>query len=220
MIIGITTRVQKITYGEKYELRDGLAHDWCNLFESINVTPILIPNGLTHTLDYVKKLGVERLILSGGEDLGKLEQKNLETEPTIRDKVELNLLSWALSDNIPVLGVCRGMQIINIFFGGKITRKLEEMVPDENHSGKAHKIRFINNYLSGKEFTVNSYHNQGIVQEDLAAQLEMIAHTKGGVVEALRHREKSLIGIQWHPERNKCISEVDQHIIKLWMENK
>lgn len=228
MIVGITTRLAPASYGSVREQRDALAHDWFRLFHKLDVTPILIPNALSDPVEYVEKIGIRRLLLSGGDSLGPLAQEQpaetipvsgmVSRMPTHRDLTEAALLDWAWRKSIPVLGVCRGLQMINSFFGGGLTRSLARDLPQEPHVACMHQIRFVSGPLTDRICDVNSYHDEGVLKADLAPPLEILAETTGGVVEALCYPCKPIFAIQWHPERYRSFSDTDNFFLQAWLE--
>lgn len=228
MIVGITTRLAPVSYGSVQEQRDALAHDWIRLCHRLDMTPILIPNTLSDPVEYVEKIGIKRLLLSGGNSLGLLAQEQaaeiipvsgiVSGMPTHRDLTEAALLDWAWKKSIPVLGVCRGLQMINSYFGGGLTRALARDLPQEPHVACTHQIRFVSGPLTDRICDVNSYHNEGVLKADLAPPLEILAETTGGVVEALRYPGKPIFAIQWHPERYGSVSDIDNFFLQAWLE--
>ncbi len=127
------------------------------------------------------------MVLSGGGDL----QRYGGDEPG-RDATEQAVLGLALERDLPVLGVCRGMQAVVEHFGG-------QLVEVDGHVGARHA-------LSESPRTVNSYHRLAAVE--VAAPLVAIAHV-GPVVEAVRHLQARIIGVMWHPEREARFDEAD-----------
>jgi gamma-glutamyl-gamma-aminobutyrate hydrolase PuuD len=224
MIVGITSRLAPVSYGSVLEQRDALAHDWFRLFHKLDVTPILIPNALSDPAKYVEKIGIKRLLLSGGDSLGPLAQEQMveiipvSGMPTHRDLTEAALLDWAWKKSIPVLGVCRGLHMINSYFGGRLTRSLAGDLPQEPHVACMHQIRFVSGPLTDRVYNVNSYHDEGVLRTDLAPPLEILAETTGGVVEALRYPRKPIFAIQWHPERYGSFSDIDNFFLQAWLE--
>ena len=100
--IGISLRVELI---KKYdEKRDCISHDWINFLQKIDCMPILIPNNLHDVENYITDLNLDAIILSGGDNIGDFPE---------RDKTENSILEFGIKNAIPILGVCRGMQIIN-----------------------------------------------------------------------------------------------------------
>ena len=106
--VGISLRVENIkNYNEK---RDAISQDWIKFCNSAGLIPILIPNNLKNTKEFLKSIDVDMLIFSGGDNIGD----NIE-----RDKTEKNMMEFAIKNKIPSLWVCRGMQFFNKFFWRK-----------------------------------------------------------------------------------------------------
>ncbi len=159
------------------------------------------------------------VILSGGVDSHPLFYKNpridyplAQTFNEERDKFEINIFEMAQNLRIPILGICRGMQLINIALGGTLIQDLEEN-GNKNHR-KMQNIDGLHSIVVEKDSLfyeianidsgmVNSAHHQGIDQ--IADNLRASAWSDDRVVEALEYKDKSinsfLIAIQWHPER-------------------
>lgn len=189
--IGISQRiVNEQNYVEK---RDALSHDWSNFLEKIDLIPVFIPNGLADTVSFLESFGLNGMILSGGDNLG--------VHPD-RDKTELECLKFAITKKIPVLGVCRGMQLINNFFGGSIIQN-----NNTKHVRNNHVIKIldpdISNILKTNSIVVNSYHINLITKDVLAPSLMSIAIDEtDNSIESLRHEKYPILGVMWHPERN------------------
>ena len=107
--------------------------------------------------------------------------------------------------NIPLLGICRGAQAINIFLKGKI-------VKIDNHVKKKHDV----NLFLSKEFKIktNSYHEYGIKKKILGRNLKILAQTNDQSIELFQHNKKKIMGMMWHPERYNKFREFDLRIIK------
>jgi len=214
MIVGISMRLAPVTYDKIVEQRDALSHDWLYLLQNLGATTVLVPNSLSDPCLYVESLGISRLLLSGGDSLGGFSNA---AEQSTRDSTEFKLLEWALSQNVPVLGVCRGLHVINAFFGGAITRDLSRCIPGEAHRACSHRVKFVAGDLAGSEASVNSFHDQGVLQDQLSSDLMIVAKTDCGVVEALRHPTCRIEAVQWHPERSRPIQALDRQLMAKWL---
>ena len=152
--------------------------------------------------------GYAGLILAGGVDMepSLFGQENRGTEQidTRRDEAELELLDWFLSRGKPVLGICRGHQVANVWAGGDLIQDLGEQVP--LHRGETDRVHGVNvaedsllHRLYGAQFFVNSSHHQGVGR--LGRGLRVTALSEDGVIEAMEHDTLPLITVQFHPER-------------------
>jgi putative glutamine amidotransferase len=198
MMVLVSMRI--VDGGDYTEPRDAISHDWGHLFEQHHFVPILVPNALDD-LDRYFNLDASGLLLTGGDDLGP------EGRPTRRDLTEIGLIGKAIAAKLPIFGVCRGLQILNRYFGGRIDRKLPE-----NHVGE-HDVRL----QDGSTQRVNSFHNNGVMLPGIASGLVPFAVTEAGVVEAMRHPELPITAIQWHPERPSPSATLDGELIRRWL---
>jgi gamma-glutamyl-gamma-aminobutyrate hydrolase PuuD len=167
------------------------------------------------TQDYVSLL--DGLVLQGGADIcptvyGEELTDVLGPTDSIRDRFELELLGAFAAAGKPVLGVCRGMQLINVAYGGTLHQDLEiAKVTSRAHrkldlyDEHTHDIQFVPNgwlgsiYESSSNALVNSIHHQAVKR--LGDGLVIEATAGDGVIEAIRHPELPfMVGVQWHPE--------------------
>ena len=189
--IGITFRITNAeTYEEK---RDSLSHDWAEFLESINIIPILIPNSISNVDEYLENLHLDGLILSGGDNIGDDKK---------RDDTEIKILKFGILNELPIFGVCRGMQVINNFFNGTI-----EKTSSMNHVNNSHSIQIHNENFIGfldNSITVNSFHQNLIHKNNIGTDLEIFATSEiDETIEGFYHKNYPIIGVMWHPERLK-----------------
>jgi len=178
----------RITQAAAYpEPRDSISHDWIRRLDAWGMTPAPVPNALADAPGYLAALAPGLLILTGGDDLGATQ---------LRDTVETALLNHACVAGIPVLGVCRGLQLINVNFGGWLG-------PVEGHIARPHTVTLAGPWqaLYGDETLVNSYHAAGIPADGLAPGLTATARDRAGAVEGAVHQSLPVAGVMWHPER-------------------
>ena len=205
--IGITFRITNAeTYDEK---RDSLSHDWPVFLEKIQAIPIWIPNSVTNLEQFLQEVDLDGIILSGGDNIGQTPE---------RDKTEIKLIDYAINNNIPIFGVCRGMQVLNKFFGGE-----QEFLNTDTHVGNNHSIKIKNESFSklinSTDVLVNSYHRNIISVDSLAETLTPFAFSDiDNTVEAFVHSTLPIIGVMWHPEREQKL--FDEKIVGSIFKNK
>lgn len=148
------------------------------------------------------------LILPGGGDIdpklfGQLNQGSRTIDPVL-DRLQLTILRSFVLHKKPVLGICKGMQLINIYFGGDIIQHLSSYKQhqydgqDQVHNTTAVSGSLLHK-LYGEHFTVNSAHHQGV---DIPGRgIHYTQSCSDGVTEGLSHSFLPIIGVQWHPER-------------------
>lgn len=225
--IGITTN-----YVDRKECKDGKRQrgmdnqdllmstvDYSAIVKQAGGLPLLIPILALETdefiVDYINS--IDGLILSGGPDIdpslyGQQPKEGLKDTVIKRDQFELKLLKYALKTNTPVLGICKGIQLINVFFGGQLYQDLgNEWESKINHCGSfkdktkvIHEVTFqeeseLFKIFKTNKIKVNSFHHQGIsiVGDDLIP----IAFSEDQLVEGVIYKKSPyILGIQWHPE--------------------
>ena len=152
------------------------------------------------------------LLLCGGNDVSPkfYGQENTDCHELDekRDEIELQLIKIYAEAHKPILGICRGQQILNVAFGGDLYQDIGEVQRFfhcnwEGPADKIHPIRIqdgtIMNGLYRKWATVNTYHHQAI--HHLGNGLKAAAWSESGIIEAIEHESLPILGVQWHPER-------------------
>lgn len=153
------------------------------------------------------------LLIPGGMDVDPYfyNQDNTDStaEPIEVDRLDLDAIEIAQMLRLPIFGICRGLQIINVALGGSLFQNIEHhSLSSDSNPLKGHKILIekgnILYELFGKETQVNSYHHQAI--HKLASTLSVIAQSEDDIIEAIEG--ENILAVQWHPERMTSIPEV------------
>lgn len=188
------------------ELRDALARDWHAFLAAAlpEVAWIPVPNLGAGAARFADSWRLDGLVLSGGEDVGK-------TSP--RDCTEALLLESFLRRRRPVLGVCRGFQFIQRHFGGRLSR-----IPGDTHVCRRHPVELLDGgipvaWRSGT-LAVNSYHGIGIRRRELAPPFRAFAVTSDGFVEGAVVPGVRILGVMWHPERERPFKAFDRALVR------
>lgn len=198
MIIFITLKVLRDQYGQ---MLDGLEKGYIEYFQKEKIFPpnaifILVPNNLEQVEYLSQKLKPACIIFTGGNNVKTNDSLNLNIDDVFpeRDAVESFLIDYADQNNIFKLAICRGLQFLNLYYGGNIQYFLKNHLTAKDHLCIYEK----------QEYWVNSYHNHGIYLNDLAINLKPIVFSKNDkTVEAVINSRKisPTLGVQWHPER-------------------
>lgn len=216
MNIGISQRIIINKRGEKI---DSLEQTYIEYFQKFDVNIIPIPNKINNIDKYIESVNIERIILSGGGSLNPNYSRKMKIanyEQADRDISETKLLKIAVKNKIPVLGICRGAQVINAHFDGILIRNIKnKIVKLENHVASIHEVAlektpFLNNKINCH---VNSYHKDGFTHKELADKLRIFAKSGDGIIEGFYHKELPFIGINWHPERKSPDNNLNHEII-------
>jgi putative glutamine amidotransferase len=182
--------------------------------------PVLIP--LLDDLDTLRAIyeRTDGILIPGGVDVdptafGEKPRERLGRIDPARDRVEIQLVKWAVEDGKPVLGLCRGLQVINVALGGTLYQDLETEFPNAikhdyfptygfSRGHLAHDVAVeagsrMRHALTSSAVPVNSMHHQGI--KALASSLASSAVAPDGLIEAAESTSESyIVGVQWHPE--------------------
>ncbi|MDR9431785.1 MAG: type 1 glutamine amidotransferase [Natronomonas sp.] len=205
--IGLTQRVESVA--EYDERRDCLDQRWARLMRSMGFTPIPLFNRVSDVEAYVEQLSLDGVVFTGGNDFADLDG-GVNVAPE-RDRFEQSLLTVAIERNLPVLGVCRGLQLVNRYSGGSI-RQVDGHVATEHDLDVDQRMAAIVDTPAC--VTVNSYHNYGVTDESLGEDLTVVARAPDGSIEWIEHEAHAITAIMWHPERDSPAADLDRRIIK------
>lgn len=150
----------------------------------------------------------DHLLLPGGGDIhpswfGQIDHGSRQINPGL-DNAQFALLDSFVKKGMPVLGICRGIQLINVYFGGDIIQDLPTSSAHQYQDGdRQHPVYStpgsLLHKLYGNTCMVNSAHHQGCGR--VGRELIVTQTAPDGVIEGLEHTEKPILGVQWHPER-------------------
>ncbi len=197
-LVGVSQRVDFLSNRSEY--RDGLDQRLIAFIKLSGFLPVPVPNKLIlssdrdkrkkELLNWVKGLDLSAFVLSGGNDVSDNKE---------RDDNENWLLDYAEDKKLPVLGICRGMQILGVRNGGLLKSI-------DHHSNSLHEIK---GKISG---SVNSFHKFSF--EQLPNDFNLLAKAKDGCIEAIEHKKMPWEGWMWHPERFETFRKSDVERLK------
>ncbi|MBN3767156.1 type 1 glutamine amidotransferase [Burkholderia sp. Ac-20365] len=205
-------------------LEESIAHWVMSRDVLVFMIPTVGHQGMLHPSnirlrDYAKHL--DGLLLQGGADVSPQSYEQIATRPEwpgdrVRDMYELELLHEFIESGKPVLGVCRGCQLINVAFGGTLYQDIATDVPtagihvNEHYDQHRHSIHFpegstlVNMFPGRREAIVNSIHHQAVNQLGRDLNIEAVS-AADGIIEAVRYRRAPFVmGVQWHPEFHRA----------------
>jgi putative glutamine amidotransferase len=215
-VIGISAYSQNASWGTWDQPAVLLPRRYTDMVSRVGGLPVLLPpmDGVAGVLPRL-----DGLVLSGGGDVDPAlygAERDAESGPAnpARDNAELELCRQALASGLPVLGICRGLQVINVALGGTLHQHLPDLVGNDSHSPElngygSHKVSIASGsqlaaILGRSESAVPTHHHQAI--DRLGAGLIATAWTDDGVIEAIEFGqpdakpERFMVGVQWHPE--------------------
>lgn len=178
-------------------------------------TPLVIPvdGDADRATEYLPLL--DGLLVPGGEDVtpsfyGQAPVPQVVYTYAEKDRMDLALVRMAAEAGLPVFGICRGLQVINVCFGGTLIQDLPSQRPgslvhtSDKDAPRTHGARLVpgslmDRLLGGEPLTVNTYHHQAV--DILAPGFSITAYGEDGVVEAIEDEARNIYAVQWHPER-------------------
>ena len=183
-----------------------LSHGYFQSVVAAGGVPMIIPpvedaNTLVNTLDRI-----DALILSGGGDEPSPRLRGINQK---RDLPELMITRLAYNRQIPILGICRGIQALAVALGGKVAQDISIQAnvkhsqdadrAEQTHSIKIAEDSILHSLYGEEKIYVNSFHHQAV--KDAGDKFRVVAKSSDGIIEAMESSEyKSIIGVQWHPE--------------------
>ena len=177
--------------------RDCLDQVWIKFLLECGLIPIPVPNSVDAALTICER--VDGIVLTGGNDLAAYGG-----DAPDRDETERALLDLAEQRGLPVLGVCRGMQVIQHRFGSRLEKV-------QGHVTLRQRIS-----MDGRSVEVNSYHNFGA--KEVHPPLVSWAIAEDGVIEAVKHQDRRIAGLMWHPERCQPFAPDDMALFSRFFE--
>ena len=180
--IVFTQRVEVIeSYGERRDCADQHIADF---LYACGCLPVPIPNRPEIVDAFLDGIKPDGIFFSGGNDLASYGGNAPE-----RDETERLLIKYAEVQNVPLFGICRGLQMIATYYGASLERVERHVRVDHRVRGKI------------KRDAVNSFHGMGI--RKVVYPLEKLCRSDDGVVEAIQHEKFKIAAVMWHPERVK-----------------
>ena len=228
-LIGIPT-FHDTSLPEKLPARFAMSRPYITALEAVGAAPILLPLSLEVTTLRSLFDRIDGLFLAGGGDVnpsfyGMVQYSKTEGVDNLRDESEIRLTRWALDEDKPLLGVCRGVQTLNVAAGGTLLQDIADLAPEAMRH--QYHPEFPREYVAhdinttpgtrlseilGHSAQVNSFHHQALAQ--VAQGFQVSALAPDGVIEAIEGAgSKFAIGVQWHPE---SLIETDQSMYRLF----
>lgn len=206
------------------ERQDAISRNWFLFLRQCGITPVMIPNLVEFVPQYLKENRLEGLILTGGNNIspdlyqysGDGEVDDLAPD---RDRTEKAMLDYMFERRLPVFGVCRGLQMVNVYCGGAIIKNSSHRRNNiYDHIGTIHPVRLLSPEfveIAGTDtIKVNSFHQYGFTTSELGRGLIPIAGAPDGLVEGVIHKDLPVIAIMWHPERENPAQQFDKALFK------
>ena len=194
-LVAVSQRID--TVSNRLEVRDSVDQRLNEFLIEAGYITVPVPNAIsTHVVDqkildcWIDRISFDGLVLTGGDDIGVYN---------IRDELEMKLIEHCFKNEIPVLGICRGLQVLAAWAGVGSVRVF-------GHVGERHELYGI------IEGSVNSFHNFSIAQ--CPPNFNVIARALDEEIEAIKHCQLPWEGWMWHPEREQVFDSRDLRRLK------
>lgn len=191
--------------------------------------PFLIPSTLSKDTITETVKAVDGILIPGGNDIDPSFYNEVAKEYTKdfnrnNDLFQFMMIEEALAQKKPIMGICRGLQVLNVFFNGSLYQDVEKEKEKsirhkcyESPEGVSHEVEIKKNSLlhdavKKERLSVNSLHHQGI--RELGEDLEAVAFSPDGLIEGIENREKGILAVQWHPEA--LVMAEDEDALKIF----
>ncbi|MEP7287080.1 MAG: gamma-glutamyl-gamma-aminobutyrate hydrolase family protein [Chloroflexota bacterium] len=223
-----------------HELRSSFAlyQTYVNAVAAAGAAPVIIPLELDQEANQTLFARLDAIVLAGGDDVnparyGETAHPKTEVPDDARDELEITLTQWAVAQRKPLMGICRGVQVMNVAMGGTLIQDIHDLVPEAlEHSypydspqlrGRATHEVYIDAGsrlagVFGSCADVNSFHHQGPGQ--IANGFKVVGRAADGIVEAIESTDSALIfGVQWHPEDMYGTDANMLNLLKMFVDN-
>jgi putative glutamine amidotransferase len=217
LLIGVTAWLHRARWSDMDEDAAVVEESFLTKLNEFDTPVVVVPPYAPHAAQIVERL--DGLVLTGGPDIdpqqyGEARHVQTKNDDPRRDAGEIALARAALSRGIPVLGICRGCQVLNVACGGTLVQHVPDAFTGVTHEpdplATGDRVAFTKHGvvadpdsllagILGERFAVNSAHHQAV--RTVAADLKAIGWSSDGLVEAIAHRRyRFALGVQWHPE--------------------
>lgn len=229
-VIGITAR--RIQRDGQLTPIDGLYPDYCASVALAGGAPVLIPAILDEPALRRIYERLDGVLFPGGGDLaparfGQEPHPDLGKVDLVLDEVELLLARWVLEDRLPMLGICRGIQLLNVAAGGTLFQDIPALIPGamahacpdqpDAHSVEIEAGTRLSAALGVTACRTNSRHHQAV--QDVAPGMVVTARAPDGVIEGLEMpAARFIVGVQWHPENLAATSAQMRGLFRAFVE--
>lgn len=217
-IIGVPSHSHNKRLDDRYPPSYLMTQMYIKRLETAGAAPIIVP--LLHNSAALRAIfdTLDGLFLAGGNDMdpatyGEAPHAALGSLNRDRDRVEMTLTRWALEDDLPVLAVCRGIQVLNVSAGGTLYQDIATQVRGamqhqyhqlQPRNYRAHSVAVdpdsrLFQFVGAEAVQVNSLHHQAV--KDVASGFRVSARAQDGIIESIERRNGHFaVGVQWHPE--------------------